>query len=164
MAGRKPQPTAIKLAKGVAKERINFNEPKFSTVTGKDSDAPKYLVEIAAGEWRRIFSELKKTGVLVKLNRNVLAGYCAAFANWRESQERLDKAFKSSKGAIDPALIRMVNQTLESFRRYASEFGLTPSSQSRIIAKDPATTGNDLLLAQLMGTAEIPPSGFGNEK
>ena len=149
MAGRKPQPTALKLMKGVAKERLNLNEPEFAKVTGKDSAPPDYLVPLAAGEWRRIFPELKKTGILTKLNRNVLAGYCAAYANWREVQDRLNRDIKS---LIPPAVVlRMANQALESLRRYASEFGLTPSSQSRIIAKNPADDESDRLLAALMG-------------
>lgn len=150
MAGRKPQPTALKIAKGVAKERLNLNEPKFSQVTGEDSEPPDHLTETAAGEWRRVFPELKKTGVLVKLNRNIFAAYCAAFANWKEVQRGLNKAVENSEAPVDPGLIRIVNQTLETFRRYASEFGLTPSSQSRMIVKDPADAETTDLLIRLM--------------
>ena len=156
MAGRKPQPTAMKIAKGVANSRINFKEPKFRKVSVKDSDAPEYLNETAAGEWNRVFAELKDSGVLMKLNRNVLAGYCAAYANWKRAQMKLDKekklSFRTPNGAFQQIPeVGIVNQALIAMLKYASEFGMTPSSRSRIISKDPTDDKDAKLLAALMG-------------
>lgn len=156
MAGRKPQPTALKIAKGVANGRINFNEPKFRKVSNKDSDPPEYLNETAAGEWNRVFTELKDSGVLVRLNRNVLAGYCSAFANWKRAQILLNGkkslSFRTPNGAFQQIPeVGIVNQGLIAMLKYASEFGMTPSSRSRIMAKDPSEAGNNALLDRLMG-------------
>lgn len=156
MAGRKPQPTALKLAKGVAKGRINFKEPKFRPVKEDDSTPPEYLNDIAAGEWNRVFKELKDSGVLVRLNRHVLAGYCSAFANWKRAQILLNKkkslSFRTPNGAFQQIPeVGIVNQALIAMLKYASEFGMTPSSRSRIIAKDPQDGIDAELLKILVG-------------
>ena len=155
MAGRKPAPTAVKIAKGVANGRINFKEPKFKPVTLKDSDPPEYLNDVAAEEWRRVFADLKESGVLVRLNRNVLAGYCSAFANWKRAQILLNKkrslSFRTPNGAFQQVPeVGIVNQGLIAMLKYASEFGMTPSSRSRIMAKDPEEGGNNEMIARLM--------------
>lgn len=161
MAGRKPQPTALKIAKGVANGRINFKEPKFRKVRETDSTAPEYLNEIAAGEWNRVFKELKDSGVLVRLNRQVLAGYCSAYANWKRAQEILNKkkdlTFKTPNGALQQIPeVGIVNQALIAMLKYASEFGMTPSSRSRIMAKDPQEGQDAELLKILMGGSGGP--------
>ena len=152
----RPKPTALKIATGTRNNRINFKEPKFKKVSVKDSDPPENLCEMAAAEWNRVFKELKDAGVLVKLNRNVLAGYCAAYANWKKAQLLYDKSttliFKTPNGAIQQIpYVSIVNNSLLCMLKYAVEFGMTPSSRSRIIAKDPAEDGDNKLLNFLMG-------------
>ena len=156
MPGRKPAPTALKIAKGVATERINFNEPKFKKVSVKDSDPPDYLDEIAAGDWNRVFKELKDAGVLVKLNRNTLAAYCVAYSVWQKALRFLGK---SETLIIQNAKTKQINKnpyvSIErdasaDYRHWAEAFGLTPSSQSRLIASDPNGSKDDALLRTLM--------------
>lgn len=165
--GRRPKPTAIKLAKGEKKNRINFNEPKLSLE--KDGAPPPMLDAIAVAEWNRLFPELKKSGVLCRTDRQTFAAYCHAYSTWRaaaqvmstypalevgkgKNKRMMPLVFETLNGMIQqiPA-VNIARQWGAAMVRHAAELGLTPSSRSGIMGINPEKSKEDDLLAKLMG-------------
>jgi phage terminase small subunit len=61
MAGRRPEPTALKeLAGNPGKRALNTNEPQ----PGGIPKCPPHLDKIAKAEWKRIAAELTTLGLL----------------------------------------------------------------------------------------------------
>lgn len=132
--GRKPKPTAIKVLEGnPGKRPINKNEPK------PDKRAPKcpaWLEAEAKKEWRRMSKTLEAIGVLTQVDASAFAGYCQAYARWKEAEEFLSKhgtIFKTPSGYIQQVPQVSIAQTyLKIMKDFCSEFGLTPAARSRI--------------------------------
>ncbi|GKU31460.1 phage terminase small subunit P27 family [Clostridium folliculivorans] len=132
--GRKPKPTAIKVLEGnPGKRPLNKNEPK------PDKRAPKcpaWLEAEAKKEWRRMSKTLEAIGVLTQVDASAFAGYCQAYARWKEAEEFLSKhgtIFKTPSGYIQQVPQVSIAQTyLKIMKDFCSEFGLTPAARSRI--------------------------------
>lgn len=87
--GRKPKPTALKVLEGnPGKRPLNTDEPKPKKKAPK---CPSWLEPEAKKEWRRMSKTLEKIGVLTQVDGAAFAGYCQAYARWREAEEFLTK-------------------------------------------------------------------------
>lgn len=99
-------------------------------------ECPPELSDPAKHEWQRLVTELSKLNMLTDLDRNALAAYCSAYALWVEAMEAIQKyglMVKSPSGyPIQSPYVAIANRQCEIMMRYASEFGLTPASRSRI--------------------------------
>lgn len=136
MRGRKPKPTALKIAEGnPGKRRINGAEPK---PPASLPDPPPHLSVAALEEWHRIAGALNQIGLLTQADRSTMAAYCQCYARWVEAEEKL---------ATTPAILRLPsgyiqqspwltisNKQLELMAKYMAEIGLTPASRSRLVA------------------------------
>ena len=91
--GRKPKPTALKVLEGnPGKRPLNEYEP----VPPKGTiECPDWLEEEAKREWERLAPSLEAMGVLTTADLTAFAGYCQAYARWREAEE-----FISQHGSI----------------------------------------------------------------
>jgi len=137
MRGRKPKPSHLKLVQGdPGKRGVAGTEPKPEV---KTIAPPAWLPDPAKTEWRRIMPELVRWGLMTVLDVGALAGYCAAYAQFRkaqmainkkgaiyESQSRLGKMFR-----VRPE-ITVMNEALRQMRGFAAEFGLTPAARVRL--------------------------------
>ena len=99
-------------------------------------------------EWGRISRELHKLGLLTEIDRPALEAYCQAYGRWAEVS-RLMKAPEFSwiittpKGAqIQNPLVGVANTSVEIMRKFLAEFGMTPSSRSRVIVPKEKTKKN----------------------
>ena len=141
MRGRKPKPTSIKLLEGnPGKRRINKDEPKPPEGI---PDCPEMLGDEARAEWFRISQALQEMGILTKADRSALAAYCMAYGRWVEAEEnvkRFGTIVKSpNKGfPMKSPYLTVADQAMENMRKFLVEFGLTPSSRSRIKVPDAA--------------------------
>jgi P27 family predicted phage terminase small subunit len=146
MAGRKPKPTALKLIQGThRKDRAAPNEPK-PKQTARVPSPPAEMGKIAKNEWKRIASELHDMGVLTRIDTKALANYCQAYEDmltargllhgWNLANPDQINVQKSMTGVIKthPYLVQMREARLDMMK-FAAEFGLTPSSRSRVSAK-----------------------------
>src|ERR1035441_496155 len=144
MVGRRPKPTAIKEMMGnPGKRPLNSSEPKPSG----HASCPKRLDKEAKKEWRRVCRQLETMGLLTSVDRNSLAAYCICWSHAVKAEEDVGKLGHTivisridSKGVRhvvgvkkNPAL-SVVTDMLALMRQYAVEFGMTPSSRSRIEA------------------------------
>lgn len=145
--GRKPKPTALKVLEGnPGKRPLNKNEPKPEK---KAPRCPSWLEPEAKKEWRRMSKRLEELGVLTQVDAAAFAGYCQAYARWKEAEEFLSKhgtIFKTPSGYIQQVPQVSIAQTyLKIMKDFCSEFGLTPSSRSRIVVDNKAKDSDDTM-------------------
>ncbi|MFZ3578812.1 phage terminase small subunit P27 family [Virgibacillus sp. DJP39] len=132
--GRPPKPTAIKELEGnPGKRTLNKNEPKPEKKAPK---CPSWLEPDAKKEWRRLSKELTAMGLLTQVDMAAFAGYCQAYARWKEAEEFISKhgsILKTSSGYIQQIpQVSIAQQNLKQVRNFCSEMGLSPSARSRL--------------------------------
>lgn len=139
MRGRKPKPTVLKaLAGNPGKRAVNRSEP---SVPEGVPDCPSFLDDEAKAEWFRVASILNQMGLLTRADRSALAAYCTCYSRWVAAEKEVRKygpIVLSPKQKIpqkSPYLC-VADQAMESMRKFMVEFGLTPSSRSRIKVMD----------------------------
>jgi P27 family predicted phage terminase small subunit len=134
MRGRKPKPTEIKRIEGnPGKRPLNDAEP---VMDAKLPNAPTHLSAEAQKEWRRIGHDLLDAGLMSKIDRAALASYCQSWARWVEAETQLKKhgpIVKSPSGyPIQNPWLSIANKAMAQMLKVLPEFGMTPSSRSRI--------------------------------
>ena len=155
MKGRKPKPTALKkLAGNPGRRPLNENEPKIPE--GKPT-CPRHLNHHGKLEWKRIAPILYKAGLLNLTDRAMLAVYCQNWGRWVEAELKLknmEEQFKigqviktSNDNFIQNAWLGIANRAQDKMVKSAVEFGMSPSSKSRIMVQ----IGNkEVSLAELL--------------
>lgn len=138
MRGRKPVPTQLRLIKGNPGRRPIPEGPDVPTGI---PEKPAHLSEAAAKEWDIVAPQLHDAGLLSPIDRAVLAAYCQAFGRWAEAEEALKThgpLVKSPSGfpMVSPYLT-VANKAFEQMAKMAVEFGMSPSSRSRVKAEKP---------------------------
>lgn len=144
--GRKPMPRELKLLHGnPGKKKI----PEGVRVPPRAPTCPRWLLPEAKREWRRIAPGLENLGLLTEIDRASLAAYCQALARAITAERVIAKdgeTFETPSGYIQqrPEVAIAVKQW-GLVAKFATEFGLTPSSRSRISLPSPAgDEGDDL--------------------
>jgi len=144
MAGRKPLPTHLKLVKGTARpHRLNKAEPKPVVAT---PDPPDHLDEGASTKFTEMAEMLARHGVMTELDTGALARYVVIWRRWLEAEvevKRRGHVVKTSNdNIIQNPFLAVANKCLAQMHQIESEFGLTPSSRSRIRMAEPAETAD----------------------
>jgi P27 family predicted phage terminase small subunit len=144
----------LKLVTGNAGKRaLNRNEPKPESIV---PPVPPHLSDEAKVEWGRVANELYELGLLTRIDRASLAGYCQAYADWVEAEDQIRRYGKVVKSPskktvrhgrdgskieetsggypIQSPFLAIRNKALELMHKFAIEFGMTPSSRSRVSA------------------------------
>ena len=135
-SGRKPKPTAVKALEGnPGKRSLNTGEPKPEK---KAPRCPAWLEGEAKKEWKRMAKQLEQLGILTEIDMAAFAGYCQAYARWKEAEEFITQhgsIVKTPSGYWQQVPQVAQAQTYSKIMlRLAEQFGLTPSARSRIIA------------------------------
>jgi P27 family predicted phage terminase small subunit len=148
-SGRRPLPTAVKKLRGnPGKRKLNAAEPKVELAA---PTMPADLPKAAATEWRRIVPELKALGVLAKVDRAALAAYCHAYARWFEAEKHIleygiiieepvllmGEPTGYTRFKKNPA-VTISETAMKIMKSFLVEFGMTPSSRSRVRIEKPA--------------------------
>ncbi len=149
--GRKPKPTALKKLEGnPGRRKLNESEPK----PGKKAPrCPAWLEEEAKREWKRTGKILEYMGLLTEMDMTAFAGYCQAYARWKEAEEFITQhgtMIRTPNGYLQQVPQVSIAQTnLKIMLKFCEQFGLTPSARSRIAAgegsADPADEMEQLL-------------------
>ncbi len=88
--------------------------------------------------------ELLSLGLLTSIDRAALAAYCQAWGRWVEAEEALKKhgvVVRSPNGfPIQSPYLAIANKARDQMRSMLTEFGMSPSSRSRVVA-EPTNTG-----------------------
>jgi len=146
-SGRKPKPTAVKILEGnPGKRKLNSNEPK---PPSKAPLCPKWLEPEAKKEWKRMAKLLESLGMLTEIDMTAFAGYCQAYARWRECEEFISThsmIVKTPSGYWQQVPQVSIAQTyLKIMNRFCEQFGLTPSSRSRLTADNGQGDSDDAM-------------------
>ena len=124
MAGRKPKPAELRIYEGKRGHR-----PIPETVKPKaDYPVRPEMDEVATEEWNRVMPELFRLGLLTNIDVRALEGYCRTYSKYLKASE---KAIDTEDG------LRWASkelQYLKEMRLLMSEFGMTPSSRSKVQA------------------------------
>ncbi|ATQ55043.1 phage terminase small subunit P27 family [Paracoccus yeei] len=144
MAGRKPLPTQLKLVKGTARpHRLNPAEPTPSVAI---PDPPEHLDAEAAAKFTDMATLLARHGVMTELDAGALARYVVIWRRWLDAEaevKRRGPVVKTVGGnIIQNPFLAVANKCLAQMGQIESEFGLTPSSRSRIRTAAPAETSD----------------------
>jgi phage terminase small subunit len=154
MGGRPAIPDAVKLLRGKLRSgSLNRNAPNPRRV---EPEMPAFLDKDARKEWRRLAPRMVQLGMLTEVDGLVFAGYCELLSEIT----RVNRQLKKFKGdfLVDKVvevyeetdadgkaircerveqkqnpLIVIKRNILNQIRLYCSEFGLTPSSRSKMI-------------------------------
>lgn len=129
MKGRKPIPTKIKLLRGnPGKRDLNLSEPQ----PGGPAICPDWLCSLAVEEWDRVSPELNRLGILTSVDTMSLASYCQAVAMLRRAEANIsERGMVLEDGKPNPS-VGQANEAMRQIRSFASEFGLSPASRSRV--------------------------------
>lgn len=133
--GRRPLPTNVKLLRGnPGKRPLNDSEPQPRAVI---PTAPKHLDDEARREWRRMAKTLHELGLLTEVDRSALAAYCISWSRWVLAEAKVREfglVLKSpDKGwPVQSPYLPIANRAMEQMVKLAGEFGMTPSSRSRL--------------------------------
>ena len=135
--GHNRLPTVVKALAGTLKpSRVNPDEPVIPALT-EIPKAPSYLSAMAKRFWTRTAGVLVEMGVLTEADLPGLEAYCSVYARWRDAEAHLKKSTTIMGGATGTVEMlsvysRVSRECLKEMKSWMVEFGLTPSSRSRI--------------------------------
>lgn len=150
----RPVPTKLKILRGnPGKRPINQLEPKLRELT-KPPPAPSFLGDTARGEWRKRAREFVEIRMLTPADLGLLAAYCESYGRFADATKRFNELgaplfYETVHGGLAKhPLVGIIDAAEQSMLRTGSEFGLTPSSRSRlkISPRKPHGDSNDPLL------------------
>lgn len=143
--GRKPAPTAMKIVTGRDRaDRMPKNEPVPVMVMEAMPEPPEHLDAYALEEWHHICGALFRCGVLTEIDGHGLAMYCQAYGRWRKAEEAIQQMAKANPASggliikttngniIQNPMVGTANTAMRDAMKFASEYGLTPSSRVRL--------------------------------
>lgn len=137
--GPRPKPTALKLLEGTFRpDRAAANEPMPAPGIPR---CPKSLDRDGKRAWDAVVPELQKLGLLTIIDGAVLEGYAQAYSKAVKADRAIKKhglIVKTPWGLQTNPAVAVSRNEWAAVRKFAAEFGLTPSARSRINAQPPA--------------------------
>jgi len=138
--GTKPIPSALKLVHGNPGHRpINPNE--FKPLSGAPK-CPRHVTGEARREWIRLVKEFAAVGLLTGVDRGMLAMMCTAWGDHVKARDMMAKAEQQGGSGMfvkspnnypmQSPWMAVSNKSLELYCRLAVEFGMSPSSRTRV--------------------------------
>lgn len=155
MRGRKPQPTSLHILKGTYRPRRH--DQSAEALSSSDESLlkpPSWLRADAKKEWKNEAKEALKAGILTNSDRSAFADLCILQARVKQAYQDMHKFAESirkkaeAKGGVwefDTIMpptqtgffaqnphIPIYNKALKDLNMMRAEFGMTPSSRTRI--------------------------------
>lgn len=158
--GRKPTPTNVKKLRGnPGKRPLNTAEPRPSGKARKPRGLAKFNPCVAK-RWDEIAPALEALGLLTDLDaaafRMMLQHY--QFALEAASEVREEGLTRQDENGVQRKhpMLQIFRDNSTAFRAYAEQFGMTPSSRSRLSPQAPKQMALGDVLAQMIFDAEEP--------
>ena len=153
MRGRPPKPTALRILQGnPGKRLLNQKEPQPQKALLK---CPRWLNKFAREEWASVVPELHRLGLLTKLDEKALACYCQAYSRLRQAETVIAKkgiTFKTPNGFVQKRPeVTIAREAMQLMKAFAAEFGLTPSSRTRLHVSVGSTSEADATAKRIFG-------------
>ena len=149
--GRKPTPSHLKLVKGTnRKDRENGQEPQPQRAR---PSMPAHMSDRAKEVWGYVVALLDRMGVLTEADAMALEQLCEAYADWRDARETIEAAgaYYETVNQAGGTMIRahpavsIRNDAARRVQSLMAEFGMTPSSRSKVKGRDGDEEQNDPL-------------------
>lgn len=162
MRGRRPKPSALKRLQGnPGKRKLNDREPT-PPPPSTALPCPDFVQGDARAEWHRMAELLAAANLLTEVDRTALAAYCQAYGRWVDAEKQLRKTgpvIKSPSGypILNP-YVSLVKAYMTQMHRMLVEFGMTPSSRSRLRIEQPDKTVDPLDEFLKHRAAPAPPA------
>lgn len=143
--GRKPVPTHLKAVKGTLQPcRTNTKEPQ---PAADAIDPPPGMSKLALAHWQTVSRHLQAARILTNIDTTALMLYCETYATWRDATDQINKygsvvAGKDEYPIRSPYLL-VAQKSFEQMKSMMTEFGMTPSSRTRIKVVEPEAKTND---------------------
>lgn len=130
-----PKPTQLRVIEGnPGKRPLTKNEPEPDKLQGFPEPPERFNSE-ARKEWERTGPVLHKAGLITAADLPMFEAYCQAWGNYVIAQADYDGTplIKGQKGNLvkNPSA-QIARDNLDKAIALAREFGMTPSSRSRI--------------------------------
>ena len=123
------------LAGNPGRRPLNPREPELRP---RMPPCPDVLQGEARAEWHRMGRKLLQAGLLTEIDGPALMGYCLAFARLLDAEAKLREygsVVKAPSGyLVHSPYLAIANKALEQMRAMIVEFGMTPSSRTRVQA------------------------------
>lgn len=149
-SGPRKRPTAMHLVDGTFRpdehgSREAAKQERDSLRGAPKLQPPARLSPTAKAEWRRVVPVLQRKGVVGKLDRSVLSGYCQAWAEFIEAQASVAKDGRVLEGAGGGAIrnpdVLIAAQASKRMVEYGIQLGLTPSARAGMAPKESTEPG-----------------------
>ena len=137
MPGPAPKPTRLKeLAGNPGRRPLNKHEPAPET-TGIPKP-PAHLGRFGKSLWKTYAGKMAGLGLLTDIDVPAWETLCLAYDRMREAGADIKRHkgrvyVKNGLPCVRPE-VRIEAEARKEFRHYCAEFGLTPSSRSRVVA------------------------------
>lgn len=146
-----PKPQNLKKLQGTyTKARDTGTE---AAVPNSKPTCPSWLPKEAKAEWRRIANALHDAGLLKGIDRAALAAYCNAWARWKQAELLVQEggllSETSNGNVIQAPAVGVANVAMRDMLKILKEFGMTPSSRSRLVYDGDTTSPGQTLAEQL---------------
>ena len=141
MTGRKKIPTEIKKARGTLRKSRELENPMSVKKVDGLPVAPKWLSEIGKEQFDIVVNQLNSLGMLYEVDLKLIEAYSNSMALHIESEQQLRQTGRiqlyrdedgNPKHAQITPLQTISKQALEAALKIATQFGLTPSSRTKI--------------------------------
>lgn len=144
MKGRKPKPTALRIAEGNRGKRpLPVNEP--AAVEGELS-CPPDMPQVAAEHWRWIVDQVRALGIFSTSDAGMYEACARQYAQWRMLQREAESAVfvtgVEGNQLPNPA-VRMARDALALLRACYAEMGLSATSRARVAKSGGGPKGED---------------------
>lgn len=130
-----PKPTALKVIEGnPGKRPLTKNEPEPETLTHFPKAPERFNLE-ARKEWKRTGPVLFNAGLITAADLPMFEAYCQAWGNYVTAQREYDgePLVMGQRGnLVKNPCAQIARDNLDKAIALAREFGMTPSSRSRI--------------------------------
>lgn len=134
--GPKPQPPELRIARGNPSKRAIPTDIVVHDSTSY-GEPPEHLTAHAKAEWRRMAPLLDELGLSPDVAKKAFEMYCQHYGDWRAAREAIKKEglvvhdAHNKRSWRNPAVV-VANQAAEKVLSFLQEFGLTPSSKTRV--------------------------------
>jgi P27 family predicted phage terminase small subunit len=140
--GRKPVPTQLKVVRGnPGKRALHVEDEPKTPVLDDDADIPAFLSESAREHWGVVSEQLREAKLLGRVDSHALGLYCEAFARYVSANAHIAKhgpvvVSPRSGYPVQSPYLAIANKAHEQMCKLLIEFGMTPSSRSRVSKVD----------------------------
>ncbi len=131
------------LAGNPGRRPMNEREPR-PILPASLPEPPKHLSADGRKEWLRIGDLLLRTRVLTEADLTALSAYATFYGRWMQAELEIKRKgalvppSPDSKSKVQNPMLAVANKAFQQMAQMMAEFGLTPSSRTRIMAAEPA--------------------------